>query len=368
MHRSEVTPTRYKNLLDYLFEHYSGSNLRPPLLIRGEAGTGKSWMLKALFDRLEEKSTTTTILPIAMPLQLNAESLVLRIKKRIEKGMSKVLHESLLINQNLRYVIFMEDIDKIYSVKSALIDKGHNSAGRLAPIFAQLQHASELRRFLIEKSNKTTIVASCGLESTFIEDPKQPFFEFFNVIDLDPLDNSECIEYLKNKLNRIRMTSLAGSGIPLEEVLGQITSFWAFYLTDGRLSHLNLLADTIVECETNLGDAWDGALMEFFRIYFRKIAPFCKFDLDRLTYTEKLLIDRISILPNDFAFSKIDVGKYNLSKYMLQLKEKRIISGAGKGTSARFKMTSNALKCWLRFYKQCDLIEMLSPQLEASMR
>ena len=185
----EYLPQKYRNALDSLLKFYSAKTLRPPTLIKGHYGTGKSWLLQLVYHEFKRRSDETLVLPLFLPLQLNADGLLNSISTEMESAASKFLSSSMSEKQlpsKIRYMIFIENIDRLYNLPTpGGVFSRPKRIGRGKSQYSQMQYASELRRFLIENTGRVSLFASSGKETPFTEDPGQPFYEFFNVVKIE---------------------------------------------------------------------------------------------------------------------------------------------------------------------------------------
>ena len=144
------------------------------------------------------------------------------------------------------------------------------------------------------------------------------------------------------------------------ESFGSINTNWVLNLTDGKISHLNSLADAIIHLSLS-NDRKASDLSALLSAYFYRISSQVHLFLDSLSYVEKLLMDRIALAPSPFRISDISTPTINTSSYIKTLHQKRIIDYDEKEKDALYRLSVSSVKCWLRFYKQCDLSKTLNP-------
>lgn len=359
-----MTPVMIQNTAAYLSLQYSGkqSGLPPPFILKGPEGTGKSWVVTKL-QKAVESNRASGIVAVRVPMQLNPEGLVHNIQQYISFCKFQYLKRSTEISNmasDLKVVLLIENIDRLFNLGGR--DRGFvlptRAKGAGAAKFAQVQHASEFRSFLIENNRHIGLIATAGEDTSFMEDPDQPFFQFFNVLELRHLSEPEATLYFKDKLGDDHLQ------VSLVEFLSNFTSSWITNLTDGKISYLNLLAATVNEIAEEEGAnslKLEKLIETLLDLYFYKVVPNLELQIERLSYQEKHALDRIALLPDHFFSKDVEDISSNVSLVMGSLRSKGIIEQAVETGAVRYKMRSTCLKAYLRFQKMAPVTQVMNP-------
>jgi hypothetical protein len=356
-------PPKHKQILDEILKSVKTKPNRPPTLIKGELGTGKSWLIHEIVANLKTEVKSNILIPVYIPMQLSAHNLVDIIQTHINLEKSQVISQNKNSTDSTKYraLIILENIDILFnlSTSSGMFSKP-KKIGRGSTQYSQLQYANELRRFLIENNSKVSILATTSENTHFIEDPEQPFYEFFNIIELGKLDNLQCIEYFKDS---------SKDYVPEKEIsalINAISTFnpkWMLHITDGKISLINALIDSFLEkvLIKNKKKNGDSVFENLISSYFIKVTPFFTRELDKLGYSERILIDKISLIENSFMGSKVSYKEFNSSLFVQQLCKKNILEKEGTGKRTSYRLSSMAFKAWIRFSKRCKFFEIVEP-------
>ena len=366
MKNVDSLPKSYRSIIDHLGKAYSTRSLRPPTIIKGPRGSGKSWILYMLFKRLSENSKSTNIIPVKVPMQLNALNLISIIRKEIEKAQSTFIAEMAgkepPASNKLKYVLLIENIDELFNLRP----EGEKNVSARIKTHSPSFFASELRRFLIENSNKITLFATTGIEIRFTEDPDQAFFEFFNIIELTPFSELESQHYIFTSLERSKI--IQNRFKKLIDIFHTLNEYSLTELTDGNISLLNLFIDTVssMNPQKGTGEKHIDVISDFFNGYFYRIAPHMQIIINQLSYNERILVDRIALAPTpfrlkDISFKKADTSLQNLnfSLYMKNLIKKDLVVTLNDGLV--YMLSSQALKAWIRFHKRLNNRYIINP-------
>jgi len=364
------TPQRIKKISEYLISQYEESveNLPPPTILSGERGTGKSWILREVHHFLKTNSLENKIIPIELPLQLSPLGVVENIVRLCEESRLRVLVKSSEFPTSVfRYILFIENIDTLLNlnVGETGFTLPRRAKGKGAAQYDNLRHVGELRGYLIENSDKVSILASSSPNMGFISDSDQPFFQYFNLIDVKPLSSVECREYV---LNGIGKNSNARS---IGEVLDRYNKNWILILTDGKLSYINLLNNTLVDIgnELKTGTRLEEVIKELLQNYFYKIEPYVRSELADLSYSEKSIMDKIITIPDYFSLKSLSnypTTDQNIWRLVNGLKSKGILESDPR--SGFFSIKSPSVKAYLRFYRRSEVLKVLQPMLALSNR
>lgn len=356
-------PTKHKQILDEILRSVKTKPNRPPTLIKGELGTGKSWLIHEIVANLKTEVKSNGLIPVYIPMQLSAHNLVDMIQTHINLEKSQVISQNKNSTDSTKYrtLIILENIDILFnlSTSSGMFSKP-KKIGRGSTQYSQLQYANELRRYLIENNSKVSILATTSENTYFIEDPEQPFYEFFNIIELGKLDNQQCIEYFKDSSKDYVPEKEASA---LINTISNFNPKWILHITDGKISLINALIDSFLEkvLIKNKKKSGDSAYENFISSYFIKVTPFLTRELDKLGYSERILIDKISLIENSFMGSQVSFKEFNSSLFLQQLCKKNILEKEGVGKNTSYRMSSMAFKAWIRFSKRCKFFEIVEP-------
>lgn len=356
-------PQKHKQILEEILKSIKTKPNRPPTLIKGELGSGKSWLIHELVANLKKDFKSNGLIPVYVPMQLSAYNLVEIIQAQVNFEKSQIISQNKNSTDPTKYrtLIILENIDILFnlSTSSGLFSKP-KKIGRGSTQYSQLQYANELRRYLIENNSKVSILATTSENTHFIEDPEQPFYEFFNIIELNKLDSQQSIEYFKDSSKDYIQEKEVTAFI---NTMSSFNPKWILHITDGKISLINSLVDSFLEkiLIKNRKRQNDSAYENLVSSYFIKVAPFFTRELDKLAYSERVLIDKISIIENAFPGSRVSFKEFNSSLVLQQLCKKHILEKEGTGKNTSYKLASMAFKAWIRFSKQCKFFEIIDP-------
>ena len=132
-------------------------------------------------------------------------------------------------------MLIWDGLDKLYNIFShdGSSKSPKRSYGAGSPINQKISYAAELRSFLIENSNKVTLVGTTT-HTDFMTDEDLPFFNFFNIINIEQLNHDESIEYVKSKIER------NNKAIKLFEIVTSSERTAGINICDGKISYLNI--------------------------------------------------------------------------------------------------------------------------------
>lgn len=356
-------PIKHKQILDELLKSIKAKPNRPPTLIKGELGTGKSWLIHEVVLNLKKELINNFVIPVYIPMQLSAYHLVEVIQTHINFERSRLLskNSNSIDVSKYKMLVILENIDILFNLQtsSGMFSKP-KKIGRGSTQYSQLQYANELRRYLIENNTKISILATTSENTYFIEDPEQPFYEFFNIIELTKFDSQQCVEYFKSSLKDYFDDK---ETITILNAISNINSNWILHMTDGKISLINSLLDSFLEKSLTKNKRKNSELNfeSLMSDYFIKVSPFFTRELDRLGYSERILIDKISLIENSFAGSQVSFKEFNSSLFIQQLCKKNILEKEGQGKSSTYRLSSMAFKAWIRFAKRCNFYDILEP-------
>lgn len=360
-------PAKHKQIFDEIIRSMKSRPNRPPTLIKGDMGTGKSWLITEILSCLKKEYKNFGSIPVYIPMQLSAHNLVETIQHQISMEKSRILSETKnpLDPVKIKVLVIIENIDILFNLPTSTGNFSKpKKIGRGSTQYSQIQYANELRRFLIENNSKISILATTGESTSFIEDPEQPFYEFFNIIEINKMDNQQSLEYFKDSLKDYVEDKEINSFI---NTLSTFNSKWILHLTDGKISLINALIDSFLEKNLikNKKRLKDGSFEGLISDYFIKVSPFFTRELDKLGYSERILIDKMTVIENSFSGSQVSFKNTNTSAFIQQLIKKHILEKDGSGKNATYRLTSMAFKSWVRFCKKCQLHELLDPTKSA---
>lgn len=352
-----MMPKRLKFLVGYLKDKYLAPSDRPPpsLLLRGDMGAGKSWVLNQIFLDLEQNSDTTSLVPVRVPFQLTATNLVVNISKVLEKAKRSSIMGGKLNHadaQKKKFLLLIEGVDRLYNPPSAReLSVPRRAIGSGASFITQVQHARELRAFLIENSKNVSVIATSNHDIRFIEDPDLPFFNFFNLIEVKPLSSQESLDYVASQL---KGNPTADS---LFALLVRLYGHVLIEIADGSIALLNLFVGGLFEISSRLGKGGvkKDAVEHFLALYFSNITPYVELTIQSLSFTERLLVDELTRAPTQFSSKDIDPLEINLSKTLSNLGAKLVIERVGEARPAAYRFRKESVRSWLRYHRRIDL-------------
>lgn len=356
-------PVKHRQIVDELLKAVKSKPNRPPTLIKGSVGSGKSWLIYEIVSQLKKDFKNTGLWPVYIPLQLSAYKLAETINSHVnfERSIAIKSLKNGAEPAKYRSIIILENIDILFNLPTSTgTFLRPKKIGRGSTQYSQIQYANELRRYLIENSSKVSILATANDNTSFIEDPEQPFYEYFNILELDALDNQQCTDYVKDSLKDFlddkEVTTILSA-------FNAFSSRWILNITDGKISLLNSLVDAIVRCQFSKKIKGKGNLTvdSIIESYFMKITPIQIRILDSLAYSERVLLDQITFLQNSFLGSEASIKEFNSSLSIQQLCKKEILEKEGIGKQSTYRLKSMALKAWLRFSKKTNLYEVIDP-------
>lgn len=343
-----MMPKRLSFLRDYICSKIkeSKNGSVPPLLLKGASGVGKSWLLKEIEDEINKNDK---LIGISIPLVLNANNLVSKISQLASVKEKELKSKKGDAKKNVSFVILLEGIDSLFNVSKDFRSK-NKVFGKSAEYSHQIQHASELRSYLIENSRKISIIASSSENTQFIEDPDLPFYNFFNLIEVNSLNEIESLEYINEKIGKNR------KALEIIDDLNKMDQHWPLHLTEGLISYINLFTGTALEVTTQKISTKE-TLNDFLVHYFNKIDPLVVKTIDNMSYSEKGLVDFICTLPFTFEARQINYPGINLSRSLSSLVNKQILIPAPDRPNS-FQFKSHVFRSWIRFNKRLDIFDI----------
>jgi len=376
-------PRRITQITEYLVRLYmdnSSSSMPPPVIIRGQSGTGRSWVLNLIKHGLNERERgLNNPYVINVPIQLSAKNLVKNIIEEItsispnlsvgnnKQGRKSPRQKIVLLIDNIDHLLNLEKGDQLPLSPEKIVqlgsDKFKRAKGSGAAKFHHILDVSEFRSFLIENSSWITVIASSGEDISFMEDPDQPFFQFFNLIDLKPFNPDEIREFIKERLRSSVKSSLRSHNDALT-LLDSTNYDWPNVLTEGRITYAKFVIDAIKETGDEFSNKPvkdEDLLNRGILLFLSKIHPYTDSILNNLSYTEKKLLDIAIFLPDGFYANQLNGFEGNISQTLKTLKKKEIISSDKEGHNARYKFVSSVFKTYLRYYKNGILRDVLTP-------
>lgn len=341
-------PKRLSFLRDYICSKIkeSKNGSIPPLLLKGPSGVGKSWLLKEIEGEINKNDR---LVGISVPLVLNANNLVSKISSLVSTKEKELKIKKSETKKTVSYVILLEGIDTLFNINKDFRSK-KKVFGKSAEYSHQIQHASELRSYLIENSRKITLIASSSENTQFVEDPDLPFYNFFNLIEVNALNEIESIEYVNEKIGKNKKAA------EIIQDLEAADPHWPLHLTEGLISYINLFAGTALEIAAAKHPA-NKQLNEFLVNYFNKLDPLVGKIVDSMSYSEKGLVDLLCTLPFTFEARNINYPGINLSRALSFLVNKHILIPASDRPSS-FQFKSHVFRSWLRFSKGLDVFDL----------
>lgn len=350
-------PERLSFLVNYLKDTYlaQSEQIVPPLILKGERGVGKSWVLNSLFTYLQTTIDSPQVIPIFVPFQLTGSNLVVNTSRLVDKAKHDALNDQKvggLSATNLKFLLLMEGIDFLYNVSSG---REHGlpkkAIGVISSQMTQFQHARELRSYLIENCKNVSMIATSSPDLRFTEDPDLPFFNFFNVIEVKPLSSQEALSYISYQVKEYQPT------LELLEVLIQLYGPLIVDIADGSLALLNVFVAALFESSgRNQHDTSQNQLINKFKsLYFSNISPYVELASQNLSYVDRLLVDELVALGPTFTSKEVAHLPINLSKTFSNLESKLVIERTGKTRKSGFRFKKESFRSWLRFNKRLGL-------------
>lgn len=366
-----MIPPNLKAIADYLSatvlgERKSGTpRLLSPSLLAGPRGTGKSWVLSEVRQRISSQADKTGIYPVEVPWSLSAETLIDSIERGIARARLNKTGTGLLAHQRQdKFLLFLEDIDVFFNPKriDAPFRKPKGSKGGGAALYSQIRNANRLRAFLIERHETVSILATAGDDLRFLEDSDLPFFQFFNVINVEPMSPEHTLALIKSKLDRNwTFTALIDS-------LTKLSPGFHHRLTDGKLLFINSIVDAIWDLQVeglSLNQPADDIISHFLSLYFHRLDPHMSAMFDNLSGLERQVIDGAVLLGDVFSPAEIPAtGVPALARLLPRLVDKQVFARESARVS-RYKFNSSTMKAYLRFRRKMPLSQVINPQLRA---
>jgi len=372
-------PRRINQITEYLVRLYMdnvGDTLPPPVIIKGHSGTGRSWVLNLIKQKLREQNTYNTCV-INVPIQLSAKNLVRNIIEEISAISPNLMANNQKQgrkNPKQKIVLLIDNIDNLLNieqgdqspvppdkVQKSGTTKFSRAIGTGAAKFNHIRDVSEFRSFLIENANQITVIASSSQDTSFMEDPEQPFFQFFNLIELKSFNSDELKEFIDNRLSPTEKDIIT--------YLDDINFDWPTVCCEGKITYAKFIIDAVKETKNEPDTQLDTEelVRRMILLFLGKISSSIDSVFHNLSYTEKKLLDIAVYLADGFYANQLNTnnefdGK-NISQTLKTLKKKGII-GSDKemgGYNARYKFESSTFKAYLRYYKNGTLRDILSP-------
>jgi hypothetical protein len=354
---SKMMPERLSFLVKYLKENYLAPSERiaPPLILKGETGVGKSWVLNRLYSEFGSNIADIPIRPVLVPFQLTASNLVTNISIAVEKEKRDALLDQKtgsFITGRTKFLLLMEGIDRLYNVPFGQEQGPPKKAiGAGASHLMQLQQARELRGYLIENSNNLSFIATSGPDLRFTEDADLPFFNFFNVIEVKPLSSQESLDYITMRVKECR------PDLELLDIVIKLYGSLVVDIADGSIVLLNMFVGALSEAsrQNKVGLSQNHRSNHFLTIYFGKLTPYVELIIQNLSYVERLLVDELIRLSANF--SSRDIGRLdiNLSRVLAKLESKGVIESVGETRKTSYRFRKESFRSWLRFHKRLEL-------------
>ncbi len=350
-------PDRLLFLVKYLKDTYltPTEQIVPSLILKGERGVGKSWVLNSLFTYLQTRIDSPQVIPIFVPFQLTGSNLVVNTSRLVDKAKHEVLNDQKvggLSPSNLKFLLLMEGIDFLYNVSSG---REHGlpkkAMGVSSSQMTQFQHARELRSYLIENSKNVSMIATSSSDLRFTEDPDLPFFNFFNVIEVKPLSSQEALSYITSQVKADQPT------LDLLELLIQLYGPLIVDIADGSLALLNIFVAALIgsSVRNQQGTPQNQLINKFKSLYFSNISPYVDLVNQNLSYVERLLVDELVCIKPTFTRKDVAHLPINLSKTFSNLESKSVIERTGKTRKSGFRFKKQSFRSWLRFNKRLGL-------------
>lgn len=340
-------PKRTDYLTNYLFESIVSSKTPlAPTLLKGAEGCGKSWVMSLLHSRLDKEMS---VIPVWAPYQLSGDGLAQNILRAIEVKEQELVQKlgSYADVKKRKIIVFLDRIDRLFNLtgreKQLTLPKKAKGLG--AAYFAQIAHASELRSLLIEKRDRISIVATSEADTRFMDDPEQPFFNFFNVIEVKPFSPDESREFLLSKIEAFP------KAVELFKVLEGMSVDSVGQLTEGLISYILLLSSSLIEGALNAKSKTNDfkLLNQMLLIYFNKISPAMESKIALLSYSERALVDQACKLPYQFRTRDVRLPEKTVYKHVLNLKTKGVLDPATPTSTLYYKISSSTFRAWLRY-------------------
>lgn len=336
-------PDRIMGITTYIEELFSETGTLPaPLILKGDDGVGKSWILSELFKRLL-KNKERIIYPIRINYQLSSVGLVDSIKKQM-KRLEDNVNLGLTLNRprtEVKFVLIWDSFDRLYNIYKhdniSQFPKRNYGAG--SPIIQRIQHSSELRSFLIENSTKVTMIGASQMID-FMTDEDLPFFNFFNIIAINSLDEIESEKYINSNIEHNE------SAKQFYKIISNSNLYSGLKVCDGRISYLNLFADCLLE-NYNDCDSLKEFLEKFYSSYFKKLNPFMELSLGELSEVEKeFLSTLVTSKKNQGTVPSIDMR--NMSRVVKNMINKKILVPDSSPKKGYF-LCSSAQEEWIAY-------------------
>lgn len=340
-----MIPTVLQRVVEHLNDSFSGKSvgLPPPTIIKGPPGSGRSWILNEVKNCLKNKLQDRYLI-LDIPLKLSSSGLTKTIINYELQKKTKAVPYCLIIIDNIDFLL---NIPNWQSGK-----RPTKAIGLAAATYRQYRDVSEFRRFLIEKSERYTVLATSGSNVTFMTDPELPFYQFFNVLEIKSLENLETKRFIRGCLKGQQ------SRLSLLDYLDAFYTNWPESITDGKLSFCQIFVDTLLELEEKFLAEPNKMLEELIRLYFSRLSPFFNPQFNALSYSEKQIIDIMALLKENIYQSDLKSFKGNISVVLQQLRNKDIIKSNAMGHNAQYQFCSKTLKAYLRFYKRAKIHEV----------
>ena len=345
-----MKPKRLKYLVNFLTQNFfeSDDNLPAPLILKGDFGVGKSWVLHDIYEALT-KSTQSAVIPLLIRFHLTARGLVDELSFEIQSHLKN--HDLNKLKGGAekkppRFVILIDRVDQLYNIFS------YDGAGKApkrafgagSAILKKIQLSSELRSFLIENATHVTIIGTSKYID-FMTDESFPFYNFFNIIEIKPLDHDESVEYVKEKLHTTQQA------LKLFSILNDFSGDHGIDLCDGKISYLNLFIGSILEATQLKLKNNSERVKHLYSLFFSKITPYIDHHIEQLSDGEKVLLDAVINLSDTFSSKEVPTLDVNTSKLLKSLVNKEILFEEGRSKNKRYQLASVAMKLWIKYKK-----------------
>lgn len=339
-----MIPKRHDFFISYMLKSFENSqkSLPPSTLLKGEEGVGKSWVLSELYKKSKKVLEPQGIIPVKIQYRLSAYGVVNNIQKKLlELELEEIskLSKNKALNRPVKFILFWDGFDKLYELpKSEAATRIPKRAfGVGSTIVHKIQMASELRSFLIENSHRISVIGTVK-SVDFMTKEELPFFNFFNLLKIDCLTSQESAEYISGSIKHSKMAQQTYKIITL------VNSYQGIDVCDGKISYLNLFADTLLEdyqkCKTN-----EDVTTQFFNSFFIKLNPFIENSLSSLSELEKTFLDSTITSARLIPRKQLPDLEGNTPRIIKNLIDKEILDKK-TNLKSNIKIKSTALWAW----------------------
>jgi hypothetical protein len=317
-----------------------------PTLIRGNTYEGSHLVIREIHRKLLHQPSEK-IKTFFYPLALTESNITNELQK---------IFANLNLTKKKPTIFFLEGIDRLFNLSVKHV-KRELSTGKGANSIQVVEETHRLRKFLLENSNRVTIIATSGPHPTFMQHPDLPFYKFFNEISLTPLHPEETSRFIMGLLK------VAKNGEPTNGWINELAEAafeWPYALTGGRTVLMHMFLNSIFSLYRLLPvSPRQASATIVVENYLMQIHPMLSMEIDSYSREERRFLERAANFGVFFFLKELNFQEGNASLIAQKLIRKGVLESV-PSLNGKYIFTHRVLRTFLRYFSTRDILFSLS--------